>query len=221
MSTPTPPPTTVAPRRRTSALKMMFWLLLVPILLIVGYFAVVLNWNYSTGERAGWVQKLSRKGWLCKTWEGEMAMVSMPGAIPEKFLFTVRDDAVAESINKVMGKRVTLHYEEKVGLPTSCFGETRHFVTSVLQVEEIPLAPVSSCRTDLRLLQVRRLRLLRRSRPHRHHAVNRSAADRARHVPGKELDATVRDRRPFRCVYAVPAPTIISHGPTNPLLVSN
>ena len=70
-----------------------------------------------------------------------MAMVSMPGAIPEKFLFTVRDDAVAESINKVMGKRVTLHYEEKVGLPTSCFGETRHFVNRVLQVEEIPLAP--------------------------------------------------------------------------------
>ena len=141
MSTPTPPPTTVAPRRRTSTLKMMFWLLLVPIVLIAGYFAVVLNWNYSTGERAGWVQKLSRKGWLCKTWEGEMAMVSMPGAIPEKFLFTVRDDAVAESINKVMGKRVTLHYEEKVGLPTSCFGETRHYVTTVVQVEEIPLVP--------------------------------------------------------------------------------
>jgi hypothetical protein len=139
MSTPTP--TTAPPRRRTSTLKMMLWLLLVPIVLIAGYFAVVLNWNYSTGERAGWVQKLSRKGWLCKTWEGEMAMVSMPGAIPEKFLFTVRDDAVAESINKVMGKRVTLHYEEKVGLPTTCFGETRHFVTSVLQVEEIPLAP--------------------------------------------------------------------------------
>ncbi len=113
MSTPTPPPTTVAPRRRTSTLKMMFWLLVVPILLIVGYFAVVLNWNYSTGERAGWVQKLSRKGWLCKTWEGEMAMVSMPGAIPEKFLFTVRDDAVAESINKVMGKRVTLALRRK------------------------------------------------------------------------------------------------------------
>ena len=131
MSSPTPPPVTVAPRRRTSWLKMMFWLLIVPVALVAGYFAVVLNWNYSTGERAGWVQKLSRKGWLCKTWEGEMAMVSMPGAIPEKFLFTVRDDAVAESINKVMGKRVTLHYEEKVGLPTSCFGETRHFVNNV------------------------------------------------------------------------------------------
>jgi len=141
MSTPRPPLPNLAPRRRTSALKMMFWLLLVPIVLFAGYFAVVLNWNYSTGERAGWVQKLSRKGWLCKTWEGEMAMVSMPGAIPEKFLFTVRDDAVAESINKVMGKRVTLHYEEKVGLPTSCFGDTRHFVNSVLQVDEIPLVP--------------------------------------------------------------------------------
>ena len=141
MSSPTPPPLTVAPRRRTSALKMMFWLLLVPIVLIVGYFAVVLKWNYSSGERAGWVQKLSRKGWLCKTWEGEMAMVSMPGAIPEKFLFTVRDEAVAESINKVMGKRVTLHYEEKVGLPTTCFGDTRHFVNRVGQVDEIPLVP--------------------------------------------------------------------------------
>ena len=141
MSTPTPPPVTVVPRRRTSWLKMMFWLLIVPLVLVAGYFAVVLNWNYSTGERAGWVQKLSRKGWLCKTWEGEMAMVSMPGAIPEKFLFTVRDDAVADRINKVMGKRVTLHYEEKVGLPTTCFGETRHFVTNVLQVEEIPFAP--------------------------------------------------------------------------------
>lgn len=138
MSSPTPAP---APRRRTSIVKMMFLLLVLPVALIAFYFAVVLQWNYSTGERAGWVQKLSRKGWLCKTWEGEMAMVSMPGAIPEKFPFTVRDDAVADSINRIMGKRVTLHYEEKVGLPTSCFGETRHFVTSVVQVDEIPLAP--------------------------------------------------------------------------------
>lgn len=141
MSSPTPPPAPVAPRRRASTLKMIFWLLLVPIALIAVYFTVVMNWNYSAGERAGWVQKLSRKGWLCKTWEGEMAMVSMPGAIPEKFLFTVRDDTVAENINKVMGKRVTLHYEEKVGLPTSCFGDTRHFVNRVGQVDEIPLVP--------------------------------------------------------------------------------
>jgi hypothetical protein len=106
-----------------------------------GYLWVVLRWNYSTGERAGWVQKISLKGWICKTWEGEMAMVSMPGAIPEKFHFTVRDDAVAAEINRVMGRRVMLHYEEKVGLPTTCFGETRHFVTKVTVIEDGLLPP--------------------------------------------------------------------------------
>ena len=110
-------------------------------LAVAGYSWAVLHWSYSTGERAGWLQKLSHKGWICKTWEGELAMISMPGAIPEKFPFTVRDDAVANRINPAMGKRVTLHYEEKVGLPTSCFGETRHFVTGVTEVSEIPLAP--------------------------------------------------------------------------------
>jgi hypothetical protein len=115
--------------------------LLVASALVVGYFFVVLNWNYSTGERAGWVQKFSKKGWLCKTWEGELALVTMPGTAQEKFLFTVWDDQVAEIINSHMGKRVSLHYQEKVGLPTTCFGETRHYVTGVKIVEDIPLAP--------------------------------------------------------------------------------
>src|SRR5215475_5628253 len=77
---------------------------------IAGYFWAALSWSYSSGERAGWVQKFSRKGWVCKTWEGEMAMVSMPGSTSEKFLFTVRDVAVTEEINKLMGRRVHLHY---------------------------------------------------------------------------------------------------------------
>ena len=102
------------------------------LLLTAAYFALVLNWSYSSGERAGWIQKLSNKGWVCKTWEGELALVSLPGsAAVEKFLFTVRDEQVANAIADVMGKRVTLHYEEKVGLPTSCFGDTRYFVTKV------------------------------------------------------------------------------------------
>ena len=109
--------------------------------LAAGYFAVVLYWNYSDGERAGWVQKFSRKGWICKTWEGELALVSLPGTAVEKFYFTVRDDAVAEQINKVMGRRVSLHYEEKVGLPTSCFGETRYYVTKAVETPDIPLGP--------------------------------------------------------------------------------
>ena len=115
--------------------------LIAVVLLVAGYFLFVFNWSYSEGERAGWIQKFSSKGWLCKTWEGELAMVSMPGSMSEKFFFTVWDDATAEQINKVMGKRVSLHYEEKVGIPTSCFGETRYYVTKINVVEEIPLAP--------------------------------------------------------------------------------
>ena len=122
-------------------MKVLVTGVLAVVVLVSGWIWVALHWNYSTGERAGWVQKLSRKGWICKTWEGELAMVSMPGAAQEKFYFTVRDDTVAADINKVMGQRVSLHYEEKVGLPSSCFGETRHWVNKVIVVQEIPLAP--------------------------------------------------------------------------------
>ena len=87
--------------------------------LAAAYFWAALHWSFSSGERAGWVQKLSNKGWVCKTWEGELAMVSMPGAAPEKFLFTIVDDDVAAQVTKVMGRRATLHYEEKVG-PCPC-----------------------------------------------------------------------------------------------------
>jgi hypothetical protein len=115
--------------------------LLVLIGLVAAYFWLALTWSYSSGERAGWVQKFSNKGWVCKTYEGELALVSLPGSQAEKFYFTVRDAAVAKEIQAAMGKRVTLHYEEKVGLPTTCFGETRHFVTGVHATPDIPLGP--------------------------------------------------------------------------------
>src|SRR4029077_3345954 len=119
----------------------IFAVLIAIVLLVAGDFLFVFNWSYSEGERAGWIQHFCSQGWLCKTWEGEMAMVSMPGSMSEKFFFTVWDDATAEEINKQMGKRVSLHYEEKVGIPTSCFGDTRYYVTKVIAVTEIPLAP--------------------------------------------------------------------------------
>jgi hypothetical protein len=122
----------------------MFKRLVLPLLVLAAlvtlYFWAALNWSYSSGDRAGWVQKLSNKGWVCKTWEGELALVSLPGSIPEKFAFTIHDEAVAQQVTKAMGKRVALHYEEKVGLPGSCFGETRYFVNGLTISDEIPIA---------------------------------------------------------------------------------
>jgi hypothetical protein len=115
------------------------------IALVLGFAAftwLTLHWSYSDGERAGFLQKLSRKGWICKTWEGEMALVTLPGTVAEKFLFTVRDDDIAKELNAVVGKRVTVHYEQRKWIPTSCFGDTEYFVTSV-QVTPLtqPLTP--------------------------------------------------------------------------------
>jgi hypothetical protein len=99
------------------------------------YVYIALHWSYSEGERAGFLQKISYKGWVCKTWEGELSLVAIPGAAPEKFLFTVRDDEVAKLVNAAAGKRVTLNYEQHKGLPSSCFGETDYFVVGVTVIE--------------------------------------------------------------------------------------
>ena len=108
---------------------------LVPLLVFTLYTSGALSWTYSEGERAGYVQKFSRNGWICKTWEGELAMVSMPGTMSEKFYFTVRDDKVAHYINQSLGKRVAITYQQHKGIPTTCFGETEYFVTAVKVVE--------------------------------------------------------------------------------------
>ena len=106
------------------------------VVLIVAYTWFVLTWSYSQGERAGFVQKFSKKGLVFKTWEGELSMMTLPGVMPERWAFTVRDDAVAARINALMGKRIALSYEQHIGVPTSIFGETGYFVTSVREVKE-------------------------------------------------------------------------------------
>ncbi len=110
--------------------RLGFFALTLPVAFII-YILVVLNWSYSEGERAGFLQKVSYKGWLCKTWEGELSLVAIPGAAPEKFLFTVRDNSVAEQLNAAAGKRVALQYEQHKGLPSSCFGDTDYFVVGL------------------------------------------------------------------------------------------
>jgi hypothetical protein len=116
-------------------LKSLTILLVSAIALFSLYVYIALNWSYSSGERAGFLQKVSHKGWICKTWEGELSLVAMPGAAPEKFLFTVRDEAIAQKVSAAAGKRVTLNYEQHKGLPSSCFGDTDYFVVDVKEIE--------------------------------------------------------------------------------------
>jgi hypothetical protein len=110
-------------------------LIALPALLIAAWMAITLNYTYSQGERAGYIQKLSQKGWICKTWEGELAMVNMPGAAQERFPFTVRSDSIAKLMTNMMGSRVAITYEEHRGVPGSCFGETDYFVTNAKAVQ--------------------------------------------------------------------------------------
>jgi hypothetical protein len=110
-------------------------LVLIPLALFSGYVWLTLQFAYSRGERAGFVQKFSLKGWVCKTWEGELAMVNLPGTAPEIFAFTVRDPRVADRINQSMGQRVALSYEQHRGVPTTCFGETEYFVTDARAIQ--------------------------------------------------------------------------------------
>jgi hypothetical protein len=104
-------------------------ILVVPAAIVALWTWITLSFAYSTGERAGYVQKLSRKGWICKTWEGELAMANIPGAMPEIFKFSVRDDSVAAHLTQTMGQRVSISYAQHKGVPTSCFGETEYYVT--------------------------------------------------------------------------------------------
>ncbi len=129
---PSPPPTT---KKRFHWKRWLFVAIASPLILLILYTSVVLHWSYATGERAGYVQKFSKKGWLVKTWEGELAMVTIPGTLSEKFEFTVRQDSVAEKINATLGKKVSLRYEQHVGIPTSLFGETGYFVVDVRPLE--------------------------------------------------------------------------------------
>ncbi|MDH6301488.1 hypothetical protein M2128_000395 [Polynucleobacter sphagniphilus] len=117
-------------------IKTLLVLIVIGLALLAAYTWAMLNWSYGSGERAGYVQKFSNRGYLCKTWEGELAMVSMPGTMSEKFFFTVPSDAVAQKINANLGKKVILQYQQHIGLPTTCFGDTEYFVSDITVLDD-------------------------------------------------------------------------------------
>jgi hypothetical protein len=131
MATTAQPHTEVStgPKRRRRWLVLT--ILVLPLLLFAGYTWAALHFSYSWGERSGYVQKISKKGWLCKTWEGELAMTTVPGTAPQIFQFSIREDSVAHEVEQSAGRRVALSYQQHKGIPSSCFGETEYFITGV------------------------------------------------------------------------------------------
>jgi hypothetical protein len=119
-------------------IRSLVGLLVLLALVFAGWTWLALKFTYSTGERAGYVQKFSRKGWLAKTWEGEIAMVNLPGTMQERFSFTVRRQDVADKISGTLGRRVVIHYEQHRFIPTHFFGDTEYFVTNVTPVSDEP-----------------------------------------------------------------------------------
>ena len=131
--TSAPPPKKSVLRRHWGKL-LLGGALVVPILGFTLWTVIAMAYTYSSGDRVGYVQKLSQKGWICKTYEGEIAMVNLPGQIANTFQFTVRSDSIAAVINKLQGQQVALEYKQHKGVPTSCFGETEYFVSGVRAV---------------------------------------------------------------------------------------
>lgn len=121
--------------RRKWVIVTLLALVILPVAGFALYAKAALSYSYSKGERAGFMQKLSEKGWVCKTWEGELAMQNMPGAAPEIFHFSVRDDAVAKQLQEVEGQKVAVIYEQHKGVPSTCFGESEYFVSGVIKVK--------------------------------------------------------------------------------------
>jgi hypothetical protein len=122
------------PRRRRWPV-VVATLLVVPLLLFAIYTFFVVSWSYSDGERSGTLQKFSRKGWLCKTYEGEVAQYVVGGVAPQIWYFTVRDETLVRQMSDAVGQNVQVHYSEHRGVPTNCFGDTPYWVD---QVKVIP-----------------------------------------------------------------------------------
>ena len=100
--------------------KYIFMTLLIFVTICSGIFYWKYYYTYSDGFRSGMLQKLSHKGNLMKTYEGELVLSSVASTnnvalASEKFFFSVASDSVAKKMMDYEGKRVKLHYEQKNG----------------------------------------------------------------------------------------------------------
>lgn len=128
--------TTNLQKKKAGCGKYIFMALLVCIIIGAGIFYWKYYYTYSDGFRSGMLQKLSHKGNLMKTYEGELVLSSVASTnnvalASEKFFFSVASDSVAKRMMDYEGKRVKLHYEQKKGtLPWR--GDSEYIVDAVV-----------------------------------------------------------------------------------------
>ena len=121
-------------KRRHWGKLLLLTLVMLPVAAFALWSAVTLNWTYSEGVRPGYVQKVSKKGYLCKTWEGVL-YTDLKGFRADSFLFTVRSDSIAQLLQSLSGRQVSLDYQQHVKVPSSCFGDSEYFVSGVHELK--------------------------------------------------------------------------------------
>jgi hypothetical protein len=131
----TPTPRSLSWKRRHWRIITLLLVIIIPLAVFSGWAWLTLNYAYSKGDRSGYIQKISDKGWICKTWEGELAQANLPGTLPSIFQFSVRSDSIAHLLTSNLGQQVSITYEEHRGVPTKCFGETNYYITNVRLVK--------------------------------------------------------------------------------------
>lgn len=121
-------------KRRHWGKLLLLTLIMFPAVVFGVWSAVTLGWTYSEGDRPGFVQKIATKGYVCKTWEG-ILYNDLQGFRADSFQFTVRSDSLAKVLQGLTGKRVSLHYQQHVNVPSSCFGDSEYFVSGVRELK--------------------------------------------------------------------------------------
>jgi len=90
--------------------------------------------SYSKGERTGVLIKISHKGNIFKTNEGEMWLSCRQMTNPEKFYFSVKSDSITAQLKNLQDQCVQLSYTQyRASLPWR--GDTKYIVTSVTNVQ--------------------------------------------------------------------------------------
>lgn len=130
---------TNTPEKKSNTLRNVLLIGLLVVVAAFGIMVAIFSFHYSEGNRVGIVVKFSNKGYLFKTYEGELNMGGvnpMPGNTIANniWAFSVKNKAVADSLMKMEGEKVSLHYYEVLkNFPWQ--GDTKYFVDGVERVK--------------------------------------------------------------------------------------